>query len=96
MNKAQYKQAYRLSRMNWKAYLEDDKIGKRLIKRAISQHFTHIEFLYAECSRIMSYEQFTTAYSEPIYSFNPEYTSKSHKIITERQFKRRLQEIYKN
>lgn len=96
MNKTQYQNAYRLSRMIWKAYLEDDKIGKKLIRRAIQYHFTHIEFLYAERSRIMSYDEFVTASSEKIYRFNPEYTAKSWSQMVKRQFARRLKEIYQN
>lgn len=96
MNKTQYQQAYRLSRMLWNAYLNDDKAGKKLIRRCVQQYFTHIEFLYAERSRIMSYDEFVTASSEKIYRFNPEYTMKSWSQMVRRQFERRLKEIYQN
>lgn len=94
MNKTQYQQAYRLSRMLWNAYLNDDKAGKKLIKRSVQQYFTHTEFLYAERSRIMSYDEFSTVYCQKGHYTYSEYNPIQVWNMIKRRFPNRLKEVY--
>lgn len=101
MNKQQYQQGYRLTRLiNQLSFYPDrtDRIGKKCIRdemKAIG--LNHIDTAWLQTNYMNGFDScLITAYSEKIYGYNSEHTPVNNRKINNKLFFRRLQEIYRN
>lgn len=101
MNKQQYTQGYRLTRLiNQLSFYPDrtDRIGKKCIRAEMKAlGLNHIDTAWLHTNYMSSFDKrLITAYSEKIYGYNPEHTPANNRRINNKLFFSRLQEIYKS